>query len=67
MKKHRENEFSLEHGFRLVSSYSLRNGTVIWVITEADRSSTTILLPGRILSYGCRSHVFRHGEDNDRP
>lgn len=41
----RENEFSLEHGFRLLSSYSLRNGTVIWIITEADRSSTTILLP----------------------
>jgi hypothetical protein len=38
-----ENEFSLEHGFRLVSSHSLPNGTVIWVVTEADR--TTILLP----------------------
>jgi hypothetical protein len=41
----RENEFSLEQGFRLVSSHSLPNGTVIWVVTEADRSSTTILLP----------------------
>jgi hypothetical protein len=41
----RENEFSLEHGFRILSVYTLRNGTVIWIITEADRSSTTILLP----------------------
>ena len=41
----RENEFSLAHGFRVLSSYKLRNGAVIWIITEADRSSTTILLP----------------------
>ncbi|MFZ1007173.1 MAG: hypothetical protein WAN65_10070 [Candidatus Sulfotelmatobacter sp.] len=41
----KENEFSLAHGFRLLSSYKLRTGTVIWVITEADRSSTTLLLP----------------------
>lgn len=41
----RENEFSLAHGFRVLSSYKLRNGEVIWIITEADRSSTTILLP----------------------
>jgi hypothetical protein len=41
----KENEFSLEHGFRLLSSYKLSTGTVIWVITEADRSSTCLLLP----------------------
>jgi hypothetical protein len=35
----RENEFSLEQGFRL------KNGERVWVITEADRSSTCILLP----------------------
>ncbi len=40
-----ENEFSLLHGFRLLSSYRLRNGTKLWIITEADRSSTTLLLP----------------------
>lgn len=40
-----ENNFSLLHGFRLLSSYRLRSGTKIWIITEADRSSTTILLP----------------------
>ena len=41
----RENEFSLLHGFRLLSAYRLRTGTRIWVISEADRSATTILLP----------------------
>jgi hypothetical protein len=40
-----ENEFSLEHGFRLLSAYTLRSGVKIWIISEADRSSTTILLP----------------------
>lgn len=40
-----ENEFSLKNEFRLLSSYNLRDGTKIWVITEADRSVTTILLP----------------------
>jgi hypothetical protein len=42
----KENEFSLAHGFRLLSSYRLRSGAKIWIITEADRSSTTVLLPG---------------------
>ena len=41
----KENEFSLVTGFRLLSSYTLSSGTRIWVITEADRSSTTLLLP----------------------
>ena len=40
-----ENELSVQEGFRILSAYHLRNGTKIWVITEADRSSTTILLP----------------------
>jgi hypothetical protein len=40
-----ENEFSVKEGFRLLSAYQLRDGTRIWIITEADRSSTTILLP----------------------
>jgi hypothetical protein len=40
-----ENELSLREGFRLLSAYTLRDGTKIWFITEADRSSTTILLP----------------------
>jgi len=40
-----ENEFSLRHGFRLLSAYHLKDQTKIWIITEADRSATTILLP----------------------
>ena len=41
----RENERSLKDGCRLLSAYTLSNGTSIWIITEADRSSTCILLP----------------------
>ena len=41
----RENEQSLEHGWRILSAYTLSNGVKIWVITEADRSSTCFLLP----------------------
>ena len=40
-----ENEFSLREGCRLLSVYHDRNGTKFWVITEADRSATTVLLP----------------------
>lgn len=40
-----ENERSLENGWRLLSAYRLRDGTTILIITEADRSSTTLLLP----------------------
>jgi hypothetical protein len=40
-----ENEFSLRRGFRLLSAYTLNNGTRLWIITEADRSATTLLLP----------------------
>jgi hypothetical protein len=42
----RENDRSLEYGCRLLSAYQLGDGSRIWIITEADRSSTTILLPG---------------------
>jgi hypothetical protein len=40
-----ENDLSLAEGYRLLSVYTLKDGTRIWVITEADRSATTILLP----------------------
>ena len=40
-----ENELSLKEGFRLLSNYRTGKGQQLWVITEADRSSTTILLP----------------------
>jgi hypothetical protein len=40
-----ENEVSVAHGFRLLSAYKLKNGTRLWIITEADRSAITLLLP----------------------
>ncbi len=40
-----ENELSLKHGFRLLSSYQVTETEKLWVITEADRSLTTLLLP----------------------
>jgi hypothetical protein len=41
----RENQFSLEKGLRMLSAYRAENGTKFWIITEADRSATTVLLP----------------------
>ena len=41
----KENEFSLKQGFRLLSRYETAKGERLWIITEADRSATTILLP----------------------
>jgi hypothetical protein len=40
-----ENEFSVEHGLRVLSAYTLPTGIRIWIITEADRITTTLLLP----------------------
>jgi len=40
----KENQFGLEKGFRLLSSYRTTANDVVWVITEASRS-TTLLLP----------------------
>ncbi|MBD5114609.1 MAG: hypothetical protein HDT46_05305 [Ruminococcaceae bacterium] len=39
------NEDALENGFRIMSVYTSKNGTKFWVITEADRSCTTVLMP----------------------
>jgi len=39
-----ENEYSLANGLRLLSAYTLSTGVKVWIITEADRSLTTILL-----------------------
>ena len=41
----KENEMSLLLGFRLLSAYHTSAGDKLWMITEADRSSTCILLP----------------------
>jgi hypothetical protein len=40
-----ENELSVRGGFRIFSAYKLSSGVKVWVISEADRSATTILLP----------------------
>jgi hypothetical protein len=40
-----ENELSLREGFRLLSVYHSVAGAKFWVITEADRSATTVLMP----------------------
>lgn len=39
------NELAVRYGDRILSAYSTKNGTRLWVITEYDRSVTTLLLP----------------------
>ena len=39
------NEHGLIHALRLLSVYHSKSGTKFWIITEHDRSSTTVLLP----------------------
>ena len=39
-----ENEVSVKNGYRILSSYPTPQGK-LWIITEADRSATTFLLP----------------------
>ncbi|EXJ12278.1 hypothetical protein [Imhoffiella purpurea] len=39
------NRLALREGFRLLSSYRITDGVKVWIITEADRSVTTVLLP----------------------
>ena len=41
----RENEFSLLNNGRLMSIYETAKGDKLWLISESDRSATTILLP----------------------
>lgn len=41
----RANDWALIHGERILSAYTLASGEKVWVITEWDRSATTILLP----------------------
>lgn len=42
---HRANVEALRHGLRVFSVYPLTTGERVWVITEADRTSTCALLP----------------------
>lgn len=39
------NDDAVENGDRLLSAYTLATGERIWIITEHDRSVTTVLLP----------------------
>ena len=42
---HAANHLALIDGSRIFSAYELKNGQKIWIITEADRAHTTLLLP----------------------
>ena len=39
------NDAALRNGLRVLSCYRLTSGDKLWIITEADRSATTLLLP----------------------
>jgi len=41
----RENDTALRTGLRLLSSYRSTSGATFWIITESDRSATTLLMP----------------------
>jgi len=41
----KSNDYAVKHGERVVSSYKSADGIVFWIITERDRSYTTVLLP----------------------
>ena len=41
----KENELAYCKGYRIYSIYKLSSGDEIWIITQADRSATTVLLP----------------------
>lgn len=41
----KSNDEALKNGERLLSEYKLPDGRRIWIITEWDRSATTLLFP----------------------
>ena len=40
-----ENELAVEQRFRILSAYTTSAGDKIWILTEADRSTTILMLP----------------------
>lgn len=40
-----ENELAIKEDYRILSSYKAKTGKQFWIITEADRSYTTVMLP----------------------
>jgi len=49
-----ENAWSVAPGFRILSAYTTSAGDRIWILTEADRSATTIVLPDEYRVRGAR-------------
>jgi hypothetical protein len=47
-ERRQKNELSLKEGFCLVSVYHASNSERVQIVTEADRSSTTVLMPEEI-------------------
>ncbi len=41
----RLNDEAVKHGGQLLSSYRLSTGLTLWIVTEADRSHTVVLMP----------------------
>ena len=41
----RENELAVEQGLRILSAYTTSAGDKLWILTEADRSATILMLP----------------------
>ena len=41
----KSNDRAVKTGERILSAYKDKNGVKIWIITEADRSATTVLFP----------------------
>lgn len=41
----RSNDYALTHGERIISAYCAADKTRFWIITEANRAATTLLLP----------------------
>ena len=40
------NDLAVEMGGRILSAYNIPDGTVVWVTTDPQRETTTVLLPG---------------------
>ena len=40
-----ENELAVEQGLRILSAYTTSAGDKLWILTEADRSATILMLP----------------------
>lgn len=60
----RENDWSLKHGSRLFSAYETRRHDRLWVITEWDRSVTTLLLPEEYCSLSRRVDSLSNQPDD---